>query len=73
VIPIPIPISPPDNPATFEEYLSHLPTPDDSLFQSIKLHYDCFAIIDLMTAFDLEYSDLHVQLINVSNGSAFDS
>jgi hypothetical protein len=72
-LPQAIPSPPSEIPATFEEYLLTLPRPNNSLFQSVELHYDCYVIIDLVTDFDPDYSNLHVQLINVSDRSTFDS
>jgi hypothetical protein len=60
-------------PSSFTEYLDHLPPNEKDLFQDLQMSQDCYTFLDLVTAFDPEDTDLLVQLLNVSDGSAFDS
>jgi hypothetical protein len=67
------PSDPPFQPSSFEEYLNHLPPNEKDLFQDLDMSQDCYAFTDLVSDFDPEYNDLLVQLLNVSDGSAFDA
>jgi hypothetical protein len=67
------PTTRPSQPSSFTDYLELLPPSERDLFQDLEMFYDCYAFIDLVSAFDPEYNDLHVQLYNVSDGSAFNT
>ena len=64
----PIPVQP----SSFQEYIDALTKSDRDLFQELDMQYDCYAILDMVSAFDPTFNNLHVHLLNVSDGSAFD-
>jgi hypothetical protein len=72
-VPVAPRLTPTFQPSSFTEYLDHLPPNEKDLFQDLQMSQDCYAFLDLVTAFDPEDTDLLVQLLNVSDGSAFDS
>jgi hypothetical protein len=68
---LPIPSIP--QPTSFQDYLDTIPEWERDLFQDLDMTYSCYTMIEMITAFDPEIHNLHAQLLNVSDGSAFDS
>jgi hypothetical protein len=67
---VPLPLRPVA--ATFTDYISDLPPWEQNLFESLDMFYTCYEMITLITNETLTDTDLDMNLISVSDGSAFD-
>ena len=59
--------------AMFSDYLAALPTWELQLFESLDMYHPCYDLIDIISANPPdEDQDLDIQLLAISDGSAFD-
>ena len=71
-LPILVPRPQPLVAATFSDYIDDLPSWEKHLFESLDMYHTCFEMITLITDAVSEDNDIDLNLISVSDGSAFD-
>jgi hypothetical protein len=71
-LPTLVSFQPPATSATFSGYISLLPPWELDLFESLDMFFPCYELIDLISSNPPENPDIDIQLLAVSDGSAFD-